>query len=198
MKFFFWGSAEVTPSTWQTIILPASFIMICQQLKQNTFWKQIKYNIKYVDVVPFSHSTITQKFLTFCQEAMLCICSLDHGWIYTQNDQFFLSTLVAYAKHMWQRANFPQHRKNSWQLSWTKNLPPSVCQPSKHWCLVCKTLEPWFHLVPSCYLHIQELFTNNSQCDSPLQWDVKPAISLPSCPPSTIGRVPLFSLPLFH
>lgn len=69
--------------------------------------------------------------------------------------------------------NFPQHHKNS---------PPPMCRYSKHCCLVGKRVEPWFHLVRNYYLHVWEVFNNNSQCDSSLLWVVKPAISLPSCP----------------
>lgn len=162
MKFFFWGSTKVTPSTWQTIILPASFIMICQQLKQNIFWKQKKYNCWCSSILALDHYTDSvRKISNFYQEATLCIYSLNHWWIYTQNEQFFLLTLVAYAKSMWQD-NFPQHHKNSDSSAEDKNSPPSVCHYSKRCCLVGKIVEPWFHLGPHYYLHVWELFNNNS------------------------------------
>lgn len=134
MKLFFWGSTEVTPSTWQTIILPASFIMICQQLKQNIFWEQIKCNYWCNLILELDHYTHTaRKTSNFYQEAMLSVYSLNHWWMQTE-DEFFILTLVRYVRITWQD-HFPQH--NTITDSSGNSFPSAYCY-SKPYCLTGK------------------------------------------------------------
>lgn len=180
MKFFFWGCSKVTPSTWQTIILPAPFIMICQQLKQNIFWKQIKYNCWCSSILALDYYTdIARKICNFSRSHVVypffkSLVDIHTEWAVLS---FNFSDLC---KKLVIEGNFPQHHRNSDSSAEDDNSPPYVCHYFKHCCLVGKRAEPWFHSVPNHYLH-WELFNNNSQCDSSLLWVVKHAIGLPSC-----------------
>lgn len=135
--------------------------MICQQLKQNIFWKQIKYNFRCSLILALNIYRHCQRNFNFYREATILTYYLHCLWKHEK--QFLFLTLAAHAKNMHYSAPCFPPPHEPWQ-----NSPPSAfCYP-KNCCRVDNrnVIQASSQLLFTCLKDIQ-------LCDASLVWAVK-------------------------